>query len=187
MSSKLDYWRRLTRLFIHYTRKATRLPYLPIRLWVELSSHCNYRCIMCPNKDLFPKDKGHMDFDLYTKIIDEAKDFARPNFKVNTRNGVDLLERSRQIIRTDDELVRAHRFAHRYSAWLSTPMDHTSTWRRLMNRISQSTNNATIGGSINAITKRRAPSILISGRTYQSSNPVMTVATMLRMKSAASP
>jgi radical SAM protein with 4Fe4S-binding SPASM domain len=76
MSSSLRYWRRLARLFVHYTRKSTYLPYLPIRLWVELSSHCNYRCIMCPNKDLPPKEKGHMDFDLYTKIIDEARGFV---------------------------------------------------------------------------------------------------------------
>jgi len=76
MSTSLDYWRRLSRLFIHYTRRSTRLPYLPIRLWVELSAHCNYRCIMCPNKDLSPQEKGHMDFELYTRIIDEAQDFS---------------------------------------------------------------------------------------------------------------
>jgi radical SAM protein with 4Fe4S-binding SPASM domain len=74
--SLFNYWHRLIRLYFHYRKKSKKLPYLPIRLWVELTSLCNYRCIMCPNKDLEKKDKGFMDFDLYQKIIDEARDFV---------------------------------------------------------------------------------------------------------------
>jgi len=76
----LRYWHRLTRMFIHYLRKSTILPYLPVRLWVELTSACNYRCIMCPNKDLKKEDRGFMGIRLYRKIIDEAARFA---FDVN--------------------------------------------------------------------------------------------------------
>ncbi len=76
----LRYGSRLLRLYLHYRKRSARLPYYPIRLWVELTSVCNYRCIMCPNKDLPKEQKGHMDFSLYTKIIDEAADFA---FDVN--------------------------------------------------------------------------------------------------------
>ncbi|NOR16072.1 MAG: radical SAM protein [Candidatus Aminicenantes bacterium] len=72
----LSYWKRLARLFYHYRKKSPHLPYLPIRLWVELTSHCNYRCVMCPNKDLSKENKGHMEFGLYKKIIDEAKEFV---------------------------------------------------------------------------------------------------------------
>ncbi|MBN1274505.1 MAG: SPASM domain-containing protein [Candidatus Aminicenantes bacterium] len=72
----LNYWRRLVRLFFHYKRKSILLPYLPVRLWVELSGACNYRCIMCPNKDLPGKEKGNMDFGLYTKIIDETASYV---------------------------------------------------------------------------------------------------------------
>ncbi len=72
----VSYWKRLARLFHHYRKKSLHLPYLPIRLWVELTSHCNYRCVMCPNKDLNKENKGYMEFDLYKKIIDEAKGFA---------------------------------------------------------------------------------------------------------------
>ncbi len=74
--SLFNYWHRLLRLYFHYRKKSRRLPYRPIRLWVELTSLCNYRCIMCPNKDLEKKDKGFMDIDLYKKIVDEARDFA---------------------------------------------------------------------------------------------------------------
>lgn len=68
----ISYWLRLIRLFYHYRRKSTNLPYWPLRLWVELTSFCNYRCIMCPNKDLDKGHKGYMDMDLYKKIVDEA-------------------------------------------------------------------------------------------------------------------
>jgi radical SAM protein with 4Fe4S-binding SPASM domain len=78
--SLFNYWHRLLRLYFHYRKKSKTLPYRPIRLWVELTSSCNYRCIMCPNKELEKKDKGFMDFDLFRKIIDEARDFV---FDVN--------------------------------------------------------------------------------------------------------
>jgi radical SAM protein with 4Fe4S-binding SPASM domain len=72
----VSYWLRLLKLFTHYRKKSTQLPYLPVRLWVELTSHCNYRCIMCPNRDLKREDKGFMEFSLYKKIVDEAREFV---------------------------------------------------------------------------------------------------------------
>jgi radical SAM protein with 4Fe4S-binding SPASM domain len=77
---KKHYWARLLRLFYHYRKKHSLLPYMPIRLWVELTSHCNYRCGMCPNKDLSKENKGFMSFDLFRKIIDEAAEFS---FEIN--------------------------------------------------------------------------------------------------------
>jgi radical SAM protein with 4Fe4S-binding SPASM domain len=69
-----SYYRRLWQIFWSYKRKKTRVSYMPVRLWVEPTSHCNLACIMCPNKDL-PKDKkGYMDFGLFRRIIDQAKD-----------------------------------------------------------------------------------------------------------------
>jgi len=73
---KNNYWVRLFRLYHHYRKKSWCLPYLPIRLWVELTSICNYKCIMCPNKDLGKGDKGFMELDVYKKIVDEARDFV---------------------------------------------------------------------------------------------------------------
>jgi radical SAM protein with 4Fe4S-binding SPASM domain len=70
------YWPRLIRLFFHYRRKSTRLPFWPVRLWVEMTSHCNYSCVMCPNKDLEKREKGYMDMALYKKIVDEASPFV---------------------------------------------------------------------------------------------------------------
>ncbi|MBM3293341.1 MAG: radical SAM protein [Candidatus Aminicenantes bacterium] len=73
--TRLDYYRRLWKIFRGYRGKRTRLSYLPVRLWVEPTSVCNLRCLMCPNKDLPREQKGFMDFGLFRKIIDEAKDF----------------------------------------------------------------------------------------------------------------
>ena len=70
------YWTRLVKLFYHYRKKTSHLPYLPVRLWVELTSLCNYKCVMCPNKELTKADFGNMEFELFKKIVDEAEEFA---------------------------------------------------------------------------------------------------------------
>ncbi|MBI5194532.1 MAG: radical SAM protein [Nitrospirae bacterium] len=67
---------RFAQVAWHYKRGSTILPYKPLRLWIEPTSFCNLKCPMCTSKDI-PQDKvGYMDWNLYTKIIDEAKDFV---------------------------------------------------------------------------------------------------------------
>ena len=71
---------RFFRIAWHYKLGNARLPYGPVRLWVEPTSFCNLECPMCTSKDI-PDDKtGYMDWGLYKKIIDEAKGFV---FDVN--------------------------------------------------------------------------------------------------------
>lgn len=43
----------------------------PRRIHVENTNHCNAACIMCP-RDKLTRSLGFMDWDLFTKIIDEA-------------------------------------------------------------------------------------------------------------------
>ncbi len=67
---------RFIRVLWHYKRGTSRLPYAPMRLWVEPTSFCNLKCPMCTSKDI-PEDKiGYMDWGLYKKIINEAKGFV---------------------------------------------------------------------------------------------------------------
>jgi radical SAM protein with 4Fe4S-binding SPASM domain len=68
---------RLARLVWEYRRRKTQVSGMPIRLWIESTSRCNLRCVMCPNKDLAASDKGTMELALFRKIIDEARDFAQ--------------------------------------------------------------------------------------------------------------
>jgi len=59
-------------LFLHFGKT---LKY-PHTVYIEITNHCNYRCIMCPNTQLphRTRRKGFMSFDLYKKIIDEIAD-----------------------------------------------------------------------------------------------------------------
>jgi len=76
--TKVRYLRALMKAYYSYKTKKTELSYLPIRLWIEPTNICNLKCVMCLNKSL--KNRGYMDFEVYKKIIDEAKDFV---FDVN--------------------------------------------------------------------------------------------------------
>ncbi|MDZ7836849.1 MAG: radical SAM protein [Actinomycetota bacterium] len=40
-------------------------------MWIEVTSNCNLKCRLCPNKDIPSADKGFMDFDLYKQIMDQ--------------------------------------------------------------------------------------------------------------------
>jgi len=53
---KFTHLRRLARIFWAYKTGATRVPQLPVRLWIESTSHCNLRCGYCPNKDIEKAD-----------------------------------------------------------------------------------------------------------------------------------
>lgn len=66
----------LAKILSSYCRKLTVLTSLPIRLWVEPTDLCNLKCTMCLNKDVTAEQKGRMDFSLFQKIINEAKDFV---------------------------------------------------------------------------------------------------------------
>ncbi len=68
---------RLSRVYWNYVVSGkARLDYLPIRLWIEPSSECNLRCVMCPQSAEERIQEGFMRTALFEKIIDECADFA---------------------------------------------------------------------------------------------------------------
>ncbi|MBI2462334.1 MAG: radical SAM protein [Candidatus Rokubacteria bacterium] len=71
---RLRHAARLARIFWAYRRGKTRVAPLPVRLWIESTSHCNLRCPYCPNKEIARADHGFMDLDLYRRIIDQVAD-----------------------------------------------------------------------------------------------------------------
>ena len=95
------YYRRLLQIFWSYKLKKTRLAYMPVRLWIEPTSHCNLACIMCPNKDLPKAQKGTMDFNLFQKVIDQARGRV---FDVH------LMHRGESLLHPD--FFRMVRYAH---------------------------------------------------------------------------
>lgn len=67
---------RVMQIFYNYLLRQEEVPYKPYRLWIEPTSACNLRCIMCPQSLSIPKKHGYMEMQLYKKIIDEAKHFV---------------------------------------------------------------------------------------------------------------
>lgn len=60
---------------ICYKLKITKLPYLPLAIWIEPTNKCNLKCVMCPNSIIQQDKLGFMDFNLYKKIINQSKTF----------------------------------------------------------------------------------------------------------------
>ncbi len=75
MSNSLSYYRRLWQIYRSYKRRDTTVSPKPLRMWVELCSDCNLRCVMCPNKELHPEQRGFMDVETFHKVVDEAAGF----------------------------------------------------------------------------------------------------------------
>lgn len=66
----------LFRILLDYRARRETVRTMPIRLWVESSSICNLKCIMCPNKNMSAAEKTVMPLELFKKIVDEARHFA---------------------------------------------------------------------------------------------------------------
>ena len=69
--NRFDKMGRLASAFWHYKTRATVLPYLPIRVWLETTNQCNLRCSVCPNATDTVSRRGNMDMNLYRTIIDQ--------------------------------------------------------------------------------------------------------------------
>ena len=46
----------------------------PQRISIEITNHCNYLCVMCPQSDQ-TREKGYISPGLYRKIVDECVDY----------------------------------------------------------------------------------------------------------------
>ena len=57
---------------IGFSESKNGLALFPSRLWIEVTSHCNLRCPLCPNRDLPPEKKGFLDFDLFKEVVDQS-------------------------------------------------------------------------------------------------------------------
>ena len=77
---KAKHFLNLAKIYFSYLLKKKKVDYLPVRLWVEVSSRCNLACRLCVNKDIEASLKGDLDFGLYRKLIDDAREYI---FDVN--------------------------------------------------------------------------------------------------------
>ena len=80
MSKKIKSLANSLHGIINYKLKKTLLSNPPTLMWIEPTNKCNLKCIMCPNS-VMPKEKyGFMEYELFKKIIDEAKYFIGSAF-----------------------------------------------------------------------------------------------------------
>lgn len=75
MKKKISNFITIILSVICYKLKVTKLPYLPLTLWIEPTNKCNLKCVMCPNSVIAQDKLGFMDFHLYQKIINESKNY----------------------------------------------------------------------------------------------------------------
>lgn len=60
------------KLAMDYTSLAKSDRIFPQVLCLEITNHCNLKCVMCPHPEM-TRSKGEMNFDLFCKLIDEAE------------------------------------------------------------------------------------------------------------------
>jgi len=58
-----------------YLRRRAIAKGFPLELAIEITNNCNAECVMCPRLKM-SRDKGFMSFDLFKKIVDEARDYT---------------------------------------------------------------------------------------------------------------
>lgn len=63
------------RLLRSYQKKEKISRGFPVELALELTNHCNADCIMCPRQKM-KRPKGFMPFDIFKKIVDEAREYT---------------------------------------------------------------------------------------------------------------
>lgn len=67
----------LIQVAMAYRGHQVAVPILPPLYVIEPTNVCNYQCIMCPNKHYRQEQKGYMEWDLYTSIVDQIADVAK--------------------------------------------------------------------------------------------------------------
>jgi MoaA/NifB/PqqE/SkfB family radical SAM enzyme len=48
----------------------------PTHLQIEPTTHCNLRCLLCPVNTGLNRPTGHMDFNVFQKVVDEVGEYA---------------------------------------------------------------------------------------------------------------
>jgi radical SAM protein with 4Fe4S-binding SPASM domain len=89
-SKNFDEWyKNNTITFKNYRKNWTEWPNkshvdkFPLHLNIEITTICNLACTFCYHRELKPEEKKHMSFELFKKIIDEAKLFKLPAVNLN--------------------------------------------------------------------------------------------------------
>lgn len=67
---KIGNIKNLGKAFFNYQLGKVTSSHYPLQIWIEPTSYCNLKCIMCPNPNLNKSQLGHMPFERFQKIVD---------------------------------------------------------------------------------------------------------------------
>ena len=67
---------KLLKLYFCLLKGSEKVPYSPLKIWIETTARCNLSCRLCANKDIAPEEKQDMDMGLFKKIIDEIRQYG---------------------------------------------------------------------------------------------------------------
>lgn len=70
---KSEHLSHLWNAYQGYKKGTEVCQYPPLRIWLEPTNYCNLRCPFCPQSSPRPVERGYMGYELYQKIIREAK------------------------------------------------------------------------------------------------------------------
>ncbi len=74
---RFRFFLRSMRYFYQWNRRVADIDYPPFVVSIEPTNYCNLRCPMCPQSEKRDIDYGLMSTELYAKIINEIKHYAR--------------------------------------------------------------------------------------------------------------
>lgn len=66
----------LVKRYHSYLRRDVLVPTHAAIFNIETTNHCPMRCVMCPRTTKMTRPLGHMDFELFKKIVDQAKTYT---------------------------------------------------------------------------------------------------------------
>lgn len=81
----------LNRYRWHFYPKMGKVYPFPLHVDIETTAKCNLRCPMCPSRHLSNEDYGkygHMDFELYKKLVDECAENGVFSIRLSWRGEV---------------------------------------------------------------------------------------------------
>jgi radical SAM protein with 4Fe4S-binding SPASM domain len=76
MNDRYQILQTMRRMKQAYKSGMKKLDYLPLRLWVELTNHCNLKCSFCVNSRPGAMQKGYMTLDTFKEVVKQARWFA---------------------------------------------------------------------------------------------------------------
>ncbi len=72
----LWYLANTAKAFVSYHLGREVVSHYTLEVWIEPTSVCNFKCIMCPNPELTKSQLGHMTMERFKRIVDDVSPYV---------------------------------------------------------------------------------------------------------------